>query len=402
METKQNINQAKLHLQEICNYASGRNVGTLANQRAAVYITTSLLKSGFMVETPSFTCIDWEGEGASLRVGGEEFSIFASPFSNGCKLKAPLMVAGKLEELEAFGNLSSQVLLLHGELTREQLAPRNFKFYNPEEHQHIYHLLDVARPLAILAATGRNPETAGAVYPFPLIEDGDFEIPNTYMTEEEGEKLLKWTGQAVELEIQAKRRPSSGCNVSARKGAGEQRLLFFAHLDTKIGTPGALDNAAGVVSLLLLAELMADYDGKFQIEITLLNGEDNYASPGELLWMGQNEGQLGDIELGINLDANGFIEGQTAYSLYGCSPELTGQVQHVFGEFPGLKEGEPWYQSDHSILLQNGVPAMAITSDLFAQLCAEITHTEKDTVELVDVEKLVETARALKELIDRL
>jgi hypothetical protein len=30
----------------------------------------------------------------------------------------------------------------------------------------------------------------------------------------------------------------------------------------------------------------------------------------------------------------------------------------------------------------------------------EITHTKKDIVDLVDVEKLIETARALKELID--
>ena len=43
---------------------------------------------------------------------------------------------------------------------------------------------------------------------------------------------------------------------------GKRRLrradVLCAHIDSKLNTPGALDNAAGVVTLLLLAELLAD------------------------------------------------------------------------------------------------------------------------------------------------
>lgn len=34
----------------------------------------------------------------------------------------------------------------------------------------------------------------GALYPFPLFEDGDFDIPSVYMTDVEGERLAAYAG----------------------------------------------------------------------------------------------------------------------------------------------------------------------------------------------------------------
>jgi aminopeptidase YwaD len=62
-------------------------------------------------------------------------------------------------------------------------------------------------------------------------------------------------------------------------------------------------------------------------------------------------------------------------------------------------EGEPWYQSDHSIFIQNQVPAMAITSDRFMELSTDITHTAKDHPDLVDLTKLAKIALALRDLL---
>jgi aminopeptidase YwaD len=65
-------------------------------------------------------------------------------------------------------------------------------------------------------------------------------------------------------------------------------------------------------------------------------------------------------------------------------------------------EGEPWYQGDHSLFRMNRIPALAVTSELVAELMAEITHTPKDRPELVDVSKLVKIAFAHKDLVLRL
>ena len=87
------------------------------------------------------------------------------------------------------------------------LMPKNFVFYNPEEHQKIIALLEKGEPKAIICATGRNAALAGGVYPFPLIEDGDFNIPSVYMTEEEGKKLIQYAGKNIFLESRSRRIP---------------------------------------------------------------------------------------------------------------------------------------------------------------------------------------------------
>jgi aminopeptidase YwaD len=65
-------------------------------------------------------------------------------------------------------------------------------------------------------------------------------------------------------------------------------MVVLAHIDAKAGSPGALDNAAGVVVLLLLAELLAGDTLPSSIELVAINGEDYYSNPGEQLFLGAN------------------------------------------------------------------------------------------------------------------
>jgi aminopeptidase YwaD len=281
--------------------------------------------------------------------------------------------------------------------------PVNFPFYNPEEHQRILALLRAKRPLAIVAATSRNPELAGAVYPFPLIEDGDFDIPSVYMTEEEGVRLAAHAGATVSLESRVQRIPSTGCNVVACKGCSPaRRVVFTAHIDAKRSTPGALDNAAGVTVLLLLAELLEGYEGRTGVELVALNGEDYYAAPGELSYLEQNRGRMGEIVLNVNLDAPGYLRGDTHFSLYECPEEVTTAVRRTFSGRAGLAEGEAWYQGDHMVFVQNEVPALAITSERFMEIETSFAHTPRDRPDLVDPRKLTDAAFALRDLLSAL
>jgi aminopeptidase YwaD len=378
---------------------SNRSVGRVGNRAATDYFAARVVSFGFQTETPSFDCIDWAQEGASLRVNGTSYEALVSPFSLSCFARAKLVVVSRIEDLET-AQAQGQIILVRGELAKEQLMPKNFPFYNPNEHQRIISLLEQARPAAVIAATARNPEMAGAIYPFPLIEDGDFDIPSVYLTEEEGDRLAQQAGGNVELEIRSRRIPAVGCNVIARKGGGSgKRVVVFAHIDAKDGTPGALDNASGVVVLLLLAELVADNAGSLEIELVVLNGEDYYACPGEIQWLASNSERLGDILLGINIDGAGFHHGNTAFSLYNLPGEVEKVVRRAFSSYEDIIEGEPWYQSDHSIFIQNGVPALAITSQDILEILTEIAHTETDVPEKVDPDRLVRIACALGDLL---
>jgi aminopeptidase YwaD len=180
--------KAENYLKYLCLDLPTRRVGSQGNRDANEFLAEKFASFGFKLERQPFDCIDWTQGAATLCLNGEQFQVHVGPFTVGCYARAPLVVASSLEELESI-DARDTILLLRGELTREQLMPKNFPFYNPDEHKRIISLLETKKPRAVLTATGRNPESSGAVYPFPLIEDGDFDIPSAYMTEEEGARL---------------------------------------------------------------------------------------------------------------------------------------------------------------------------------------------------------------------
>ncbi|MEW5719094.1 MAG: M28 family peptidase [Chloroflexota bacterium] len=392
------IEKANQYLQKLCIEVPSRRVGSAGNRAATDFFAARVASFGFQVECPTFDCIDWECEGVRLSANGATFDALASPYSLGCRVSAPLVVVSTVTELES-AELGDKVVLLRGEIAKEHLMPKNFTFYNPDEHKRIVALLETKQPRAIIAATSRNPDLSGAQYPFPLIEDGDFDIPSVYMTDEEGNRIARYAGKTISLESRATRIASAGCNVIARKGANHaRRVVLCAHIDAHIGSPGASDNASGVVALLLLAELLADYRGDLGIEIVAMNGEDYYAASGEKQYVALNAGKFDEIVLGINLDDIGYHKGAVAYSLYGCPAEIARAIRNAFSARADLIEGPQWYQSDHGLFLMNQVPALAITSENLAELMGEITHTPKDRPEIVDATKLVNVATVLHDL----
>ncbi|HEY3476484.1 MAG TPA: M28 family peptidase [Anaerolineales bacterium] len=391
--------KARQYLLRLCNEIPNRRVGSEGNRLATAFFAETIQTFGFEVECPEFECMDWQSEGALLSVAGASYAVQASPYSMGAQIKAPLIAACSPAELEAL-DISNKILLMRGDLTKEQFLPKNFPFFQIEEQQRLIQLLEEKQPLAIITPTTRNPEMAGGLYPFPLFEDGDFDIPSVFVTDAEGARLAECAGQEATLEIRAKRIPSRGCNVVARKGRDRDgRVVLFAHIDAKTGTPGALDNGTGIVTLLLLAELLQDYRGDQSIEIVALNGEDYYSNPGEQLYLQQNEGKFHDVLLGVNIDGLGYLKGKTAYSLYECPTQIRTIVEKAFADEEVFLAGEPWFQGDHALFLMNGRPALALTSELVGDLMAEFVHTERDTPEIVDPAKPVKTASALHGLL---
>ncbi len=392
------IAQSIAHLNALCVEIPNRSVGSNGNRAATRYATERLRACGFQVSAPAFDCMDWKESGACVSAGGRTFEASPSPYSLGCTVEAPLATARSLSELESAQG-RKKVLLLHGELAREPLMPKHFPFYNPDEHRRIIQVLEEMQPAAILTATARNPEMAGALYPLPMFEDGDFDLPSAFMTVEEGARLAAHEGQPVRVESLAERVASTGCNVLASKGPSGRRLVVFAHIDSRIGTPGANDNASGVAALLLLGELLEEYAGQLGVELVAMNGEDYYSNPGERLFLAANDNRFEEIALGINLDDVGYRHGQVAYSLYNVPDPMAGILRTRLAGHPGVVEGDPWYQGDHGLFLMHERPALAMTTDRLAEVMAEITHSPRDTIDQVDPVKPARVAEALRDLI---
>jgi aminopeptidase YwaD len=132
----------------------------------------------------------------------------------------------------------------------------------------------------------------------------------------------------------------------------------------------------------------------------VVNGEDYYGANGELLYLEQNEGQLNYIKLFINLDALGYLKGNTAFSFYNLLEQDLNLLRQPLARHDGLVEGEPWYQSDHAIFVMKGNPALAVTSEHFMEITRKFTHTPRDVPALVDTEKLVKAGLAIREMIE--
>ncbi len=397
-----NIEQlAQAYLHKLCVEITDRSVGSCGNQAANKFVAEILTQLGWHVYVDEFNAMDWEDDGAQLSSKGERFDLLVSPYSLGCHCEGALLPINNLDTL-AQADMAGRIVLLHGEITSEQLMPKNFVFFNPQEHKQIISLLERGNPLAVLSATGRNAALAGGMYPFPLIEDGDFLIPTGHMTAEEGQRLLNSQPDSMKLEINSRRVTTKAVNVIARNSNGiRPRIVVSAHIDSKKGSPGALDNASGVVILLLIAHFLQGKQTRLQIELAAFNGEDYFSAPGQMLYLKQLNQDLSDIHLNINIDGAGYREGSSSFSLFGLPDSLGGEFKKILRSHSGMEEGEPWYQGDHSIFIQNGRPAVAVTSKWFLENIEkqEITHTPRDYIGNIDSRKLVSIAHAISEFL---
>lgn len=395
------LQKSESHLNILCRKIPERCVGSIGNQLATGFFQQTIDSFGWESVVQKFDAIDCIDVGASLLCGDKAFEVLVSPYSLGCDIQGKLVSAQSFDELEKLV-AKDDIILLHGELAREQLMPKNFVFYNPEGHQKIIGALEQSGAAALVCATGRNAGLAGGVYPFPLIEDGDFDIPSVYMTEEEGARLLRCEGNQVSLKSISERIPSHGENVIGRKGTGDaNRIVITAHIDTKKGTPGAIDNATGVVILLLLAELLKDYQGETRLELVALNGEDYFCAPGQMKYIAENQDKFHQMMLNINIDGAGYKKGGSSFSKFNLPEAINLATDRIISSNESIIEGPQWPQSDHSIFVQQGVPAIAITSTWFLDNIntQSITHTPKDHAGIVNHHKVVEIALAIRDIV---
>lgn len=400
MNTDRYLRKARTYLNTLCSVRPHRRLGSPGNRQATDFFAGTLQPWGYQVDTTPFACLDHVIGATSLTCGDHSFKVHASPYSLGCSVTAELVVVSTVKEL-AKRTCRGKLLLLRGDLSAEQLMPKNFVFYNPDHHKKIYALLEAKRPAAIITATEKRPELVGAIYPFPMIEDGDFDIPSVYCRETVGAAIAKQAGDAFRLMIEARRIPSTGCNVIAHKNREGKRkkIIVCAHIDARESTPGASDNASGVVVELLLAEMLKSYRGPLCVEIAALNGEDHYSAAGQMDYLRRYGRELDAAVVAVNIDDVGYRRGKSAYSLYECPPAIRRKTREAFGKYPGMLEGPPWYQGDHMIFVQNAKAAMAITAENAADLMRTVTHTAKDTPALINCRKLVEVARAMTDFI---
>lgn len=392
MEDNDVLGQIRAHLEALTTSSTGRPVGSAANQAAEAYIANILRQAGYDVEQQRFECVDWQLDGVELWLGDGPLPVRANPYSPPGDATASLVIAGSLNELER-AELTGKIALLHGELTPSYLFPKNYPFFNVEEHQRIIQLLETGAPRAVIMVSHHSGD------PSPLIEDGDFTIPSVTVSADVGAVLMD-AGEPVTVRVQSTSRPGYGANVIGRRAQqAREKVVLTAHFDTKPGTPGALDNAAGVAAILALAGKLAAADFSTNLEVVAFNGEDHYAAPGEIAYINGCGGEFGRIALLINIDGVGLKDEQSTVAFFNTDPEWTATVRTRINQNPHISETDPWPEGDHTIFAMRGIPCLALTSSGIHAIIEKIIHTPQDTLDIVEPEPIAATVEFLYHLL---
>ena len=380
------------HLAALTRWPAGRPVGSPANHTAEAHIAAALEAAGYEVERQTFDCVDWRLDSVELWVDGAALPVVANPYSPAANVSAPVVAASTYEELAA-AELTGRIAVLHGDLSAGALFPRNYPFFTVEEHVRLIDLLLAHRPAAVVMVSHATEN------PAPLIEDGDFALPSVTVPAGGGGALRQAAGP-VTLQLRTTAAPGRAANVIGRRAAAARdKLVLCAHFDTKPGTPGALDNAAGVAAVLALAEQLAARPPDTNVEIVAFNGEDHYAAPGEMAYIAACGSDFGRIALLINVDGVGLRGQPATVAFFNCPAEWADQARALIARQDSIEESEPWPEGDHSVFAMQGVACLAVTSGAIHTLIDDVIHTPADTLDLVDTARIAETVEFLGDLV---
>jgi aminopeptidase YwaD len=380
------------HVKHLAVQIGSRPIGSPANLTAADYISEVFRQSGLSLEKQEISCPDWVEEQTSLELNGEPLEASANTFSPSCNISAATIPVCTSAELES-AQISGQMLIFYGDLAQTELATKR-GIYVSERDQRIIQLLEVRRPAGIITV---NPTLHAR---WRLIEDFDLDLPSVTVSARSGLKLLQNPGAIVRMKIATRRSPSHSANVIARlKGKIPERIVFCAHYDTKVDTPGAYDNAAGVGVLLTLAELLSQRNHRHTMEWVAFTGEEG-AGLGDMEYARNTRRTTSDgfdqVTAAFNFDGVGPFTGTTTVACFAASQAFETLLDEKMRKYPGVVKVEPWPASDHYIFYSNGTPSIAFTS----KGIRDIYHTLSDTFEWISGEKLMEAVQLALDLID--
>lgn len=365
-----------------------RPAGSRANRAAADFIAGEMEQAGYEVIAQEFPCPDWRALAVELTVAGKKIPAVVNTHSPSCDIEAELVPVSSAGDLRD-NDLTGKIAVVHGEITRGGFMPKNFdrRYYVDENKDRFMDLLEKCGPSAIIAESHYD-------IPLPVLQDSELDIPSVSVHRDEVPFLLENSGSPARMKIVSESRESTGSNLIGRLGNSAKKILLCAHYDSFPGTPGAMDNAAGIAAMLLLARYLKELETKAAIELVAYGGEDSWF-PGDALYI--QEYPPDDIIAAINIDGIGFKDANRMAAFFGCPDELVARITETAKRFGDFVEG-PFYESDHGFFWPLGIPTLAFTS-MCMELLGKVTHTEYDTMDLLDIGKIGQTAGLVLEIV---
>lgn len=382
MDVARRLERIRRHLAFLVDGVGARPPGSSANHRANAYVRDVTQRSGLAVREHHFTTRWWEPGAAVIVVDGSATNVTPNPYSPPAEVHGPVVRLGATGD-EAPATAAGAILVVEAELTPEPLMPKAFPFYLPVEHAALIERLEALRPAAVVTVSDGPP----------IFEDPDFELPSVTVPRDLAARLV--SGRRVTLRIGGRVHEAEGATLAASTSPGVRRVVVSAHIDSKVTTPGAFDNAGSVAAVL--AWLEDGLSTGVPVEVVFFNGEDHFDACGEQAWLAATD--LEQIAADVNLDGVGVAGRGTSVTALDTGPRLTQGLSAFAADHAGWELTEPWFESDHAIFALRGIPAIAVTSVGVHELLRDIAHTPRDTLDKVDPAIVAEVAAALDALV---
>lgn len=370
---------------DICEFLrfTERPVGSAENARANDFIARRAAALGLEVTRLPFDCPRWVRGGARIERADMTFDVHPGPYSPPYAGRAPMIAVQSLDDLTA-ASCRGRILFLHGSIAAEPLMPRDFPFFFPDGHRAIYQALEAAQPAAIIAVTGRHPSYG--LSPHALISDANFQIPSAYLDARTFDAIRRGDGD-LRLWIDSRTERATAEQLVIRRGATTPpgiRIVVSAHMDSAHGTPGALDNGAGVAVLLAIMARLGNGAPGVEVEFVPFNGEESSGAYGELAWLDHRKSELGDIACAVNIDAVGHRGSRIAISGLGLPKALATRLDRMIARDDALAFGAPWFEGDQAIFASRGIATLVLTSSDLIDGVLPLAHTPRDVRAEVD------------------
>ncbi len=358
-----------------------RPAGSDANRKAGDFITSELQSMGYELNDVKFECPDWEATVCELNANGNPVPAEANIYSPSCDVEGEIAfieTAGDLHRMDVEG----KIVVAHGDVMLAPFLPENFdrNIYSVPEQDELVAILASSQAAAVITVNHYD-----GLHPV-LLQDTTIEFPSVTVSKHGIKQLEKAAKGKVALKIESNIKKSEGRNIiAARRGRTERRIVICAHYDTAHFTPGAMDNATGVASVLLMCRRLAERDLQHSVEFVFFGGEDSWF-PGDMKYI--TERPPVDVSACINFDGVGISDHRVAVSLLSCSPEIEAKVYDAANGVCDFAK-EVFYASDHGFFWPLGIPTMALTSSDMMDFLGVITHTANDNVGIIDYQKVV-------------
>ncbi|MHA2127343.1 MAG: M28 family peptidase [Promethearchaeota archaeon] len=283
--------------------------------------------------------------------------------------------------------VNDQILLLGGDLTKDILFPLNYPFYNIPEHQELYKLLNSLSPLAVIFIS-HSP-----VDPVPISQDKDFKIPSATISSESGEKIINSDGNVISIKIESTiTEAKSSILFGGLKSNRLPEIILIAHLDTQFFSPGAHDDASGVLCLLEIMRLLKENDSSLPIKFVITTGHE-HTGDGEKLFIDKVNDAGIILKYFFNIDGIGHKRIEDQISFYNMEEQLKTKILNLQEDYE-IIEGSQWFQGLHAVFAQTGTTCLALSSQSLG-----IHHTPKDRFDLLSLSKIKNRAEFIYKIL---